>query len=74
MDVTAERADIDKKVSGKTVCTIFADAVRNWPDRTGRKRGIRRRARKPAVSRPFRIDRGETAVYPALAPSDCSKF
>ncbi|HET7465594.1 MAG TPA: long-chain fatty acid--CoA ligase [Candidatus Dormibacteraeota bacterium] len=33
MDVTAERADIDKKVSGKTVCTIFADAVRNWPDR-----------------------------------------
>src|SRR5437762_1589028 len=34
MDVTAERADIDKKVSGKTVCTIFADAVRNWPDRT----------------------------------------
>src|SRR5690242_16220232 len=34
MDVTAERADIDSKVSGKTVCTIFADAVRNWPDRT----------------------------------------
>src|SRR5256714_13573236 len=34
MDVTAERADIDRKVSGKTVCTIFADAVRNWPDRT----------------------------------------
>ncbi len=33
MDVTAERADIDRKVSGKTVCTIFADAVRNWPDR-----------------------------------------
>jgi long-chain acyl-CoA synthetase len=34
MDVTAERADIDRKVSGKTVCTIFADAVRSWPDRT----------------------------------------
>src|SRR3989440_765430 len=34
MDVTAERADIDRKVSGKTVCTIFADAVRNWPDKT----------------------------------------
>ncbi len=34
MDVTAERADIDRKVSGKTVCTIFADAVRDWPDRT----------------------------------------
>ena len=33
MDVTAERADIDRKVSGKTVCTIFADAVREWPDR-----------------------------------------
>ena len=34
MDVTAERAEIDRKVSGKTVCTIFADAVRNWPDKT----------------------------------------
>ncbi len=33
MDVTAERADIDRKVSGKTVCTIFADAVRAWPDK-----------------------------------------
>ena len=33
MDVTAERADIDRKVSGKTVCTIFADAVRNWGDK-----------------------------------------
>ena len=32
MDVTAERADIDRKVSGKTVCTIFADAVRERPD------------------------------------------
>ena len=27
MDVIAERNDIDKKVSGKTVCTLFADAV-----------------------------------------------
>ncbi|HEV2217992.1 MAG TPA: AMP-binding protein [Candidatus Dormibacteraeota bacterium] len=34
MDVTAERADIDRTVSGKTVCTIFADAVRNWPEKT----------------------------------------
>ncbi len=33
MDVTAERADIDVAVSGKTVCTIFADAVQRWPDR-----------------------------------------
>ena len=33
MDVTAERADIDVAVSGKTVCTIFADAVKSWPDR-----------------------------------------
>ena len=33
MDVTAERADIDAAVSGKTVCTIFADAARNWGDR-----------------------------------------
>ena len=33
MDVTAERADIDAAVSGKTVCTIFADAVGQWPDR-----------------------------------------
>ena len=33
MDVTAERADIDVAVSGKTVCTIFADAVKTWPDR-----------------------------------------
>jgi long-chain acyl-CoA synthetase len=33
MDVTAERADIDAAVSGKTVCTIFADAARNWADR-----------------------------------------
>ena len=33
MDVTAERADIDATVSGKTVCTIFADAARNWADR-----------------------------------------
>src|SRR5258707_15770396 len=27
MNVIAERNDIDKKVSGKTVCTLFADAV-----------------------------------------------
>ena len=33
MDVTAERADIDAAVSGKTVCTIFADAARKWGDR-----------------------------------------
>ena len=33
MDVTAERADIDAAVSGKTVCTIFADAAKNWADR-----------------------------------------
>ena len=32
MDVTAERADIDKKVSGKTVCTMFADAANKWGD------------------------------------------
>ena len=33
MDVTAERADIDASVSGKTVCTIFADAAKNWADK-----------------------------------------
>jgi long-chain acyl-CoA synthetase len=33
MDVTAERADIDAAVSGKTVCTIFADAAKNWADK-----------------------------------------
>jgi long-chain acyl-CoA synthetase len=33
MDVIAERAEIDKKVSGKTVCTLFADAVANWGER-----------------------------------------
>ncbi len=33
MDVTAERADIDQAVSGKTVPTIFADAAETWPDR-----------------------------------------
>ena len=33
MDVMAERADIDAAVSGKTICTIFADAARNWADR-----------------------------------------
>jgi len=34
MDVIAERAEIDKAVSGKTVCTVFADAVAKWGDRT----------------------------------------
>src|ERR1700694_264277 len=34
MDAIAERADIDKTVSGKTVCTLFADAVAKWGDRT----------------------------------------
>src|SRR5258708_12590007 len=33
MDVIAERADIDKTVSGKTICTIFADAEKQWGDR-----------------------------------------
>ena len=33
MDVTAERADIDAAVSGKTVCTIFADAAKSWADK-----------------------------------------
>ena len=33
MDVLAERADIDATVSGKTICTIFADAARKWGDR-----------------------------------------
>jgi long-subunit acyl-CoA synthetase (AMP-forming) len=33
MDVMTERADIDAVVSGKTVCTIFADAAKNWGDR-----------------------------------------
>jgi long-chain acyl-CoA synthetase len=32
-DVMAERAAIDKAVSGKTVCTIFSDAVAQWADR-----------------------------------------
>jgi len=35
MDVIAERADIDAAVSGKTVCTVFAEAVRNGA--TGRR-------------------------------------
>jgi long-subunit acyl-CoA synthetase (AMP-forming) len=30
MDVLAERAAIDAAVSGKTVCTLFADAVSRW--------------------------------------------
>jgi long-chain acyl-CoA synthetase len=33
MDVLAERAAIDAAVSGKTVCTAFADAVAKWGDR-----------------------------------------
>ena len=33
MDVIAERADIDATVSGKTICTVFADAVAKWGDR-----------------------------------------
>jgi long-chain acyl-CoA synthetase len=33
MDVIAERASIDSAVSGKTVCTLFADAVAKWGDR-----------------------------------------
>jgi long-chain acyl-CoA synthetase len=33
MDVMTERADIDAVVSGKTVCTIFADAAKKWGDR-----------------------------------------
>src|SRR5579864_2015269 len=33
MDVIAERASIDAAVSGKTVCTLFADAVSRWGDR-----------------------------------------
>ena len=33
MDVLAERAAIDKAVSGKTVCTEFASAVSKWGER-----------------------------------------
>ena len=33
MDAIAERADIDRKVSGKTICTVFADTVAKWGDR-----------------------------------------
>jgi long-chain acyl-CoA synthetase len=33
VDVLAERSAIDAAVSGKTVCTIFADAVDKWGDR-----------------------------------------
>ena len=33
MDAIAQRAEIDSVVSGKTVCTIFADAVAKWGDR-----------------------------------------
>lgn len=34
MDAIAERADIDRVVSGQTVCTLFADAVSRWGDRS----------------------------------------
>ncbi|HVS48295.1 MAG TPA: AMP-dependent synthetase/ligase [Candidatus Dormibacteraeota bacterium] len=34
MDVIAERAEIDRAVSGKTVCSLFADAVAKWGDRS----------------------------------------
>src|SRR6266851_5486437 len=33
MDVIGERSDIDAAVSGKTICTIFADAEKKWGDR-----------------------------------------
>ncbi len=33
MDVIAERTDIDNTVSGKTICTIFADAEKRWGER-----------------------------------------
>ena len=33
MDVNAERISIDQAVSGKTVCTVFADAASKWGDR-----------------------------------------
>jgi long-chain acyl-CoA synthetase len=34
MDVIAERSEIDAAVSGKTICTIFAEAVEKWGDRS----------------------------------------
>jgi long-chain acyl-CoA synthetase len=34
MDVITERADIDRAVSGKTVCTMFAEAVSKWGERS----------------------------------------
>src|SRR5207247_11305228 len=33
MDVLAERTAIDAAVSGKTVCTAFADAVAKWGEK-----------------------------------------
>ncbi|HEX7264792.1 MAG TPA: AMP-dependent synthetase/ligase, partial [Candidatus Dormibacteraeota bacterium] len=33
MDVIAERSDIDATISGKTICTIFAEAEAKWGDR-----------------------------------------
>ncbi|MEP6753402.1 MAG: AMP-dependent synthetase/ligase [Candidatus Dormiibacterota bacterium] len=32
MDVMTQRADIDAAVSGKTVCTIFGEAVKRWAE------------------------------------------
>ena len=32
MDVMTQRADIDAAVSGKTVCTIFGEAAKQWGD------------------------------------------
>src|SRR5947207_5988020 len=32
-DVIGERTAIDRAVSGKTVCTLFSDAVAKWGDR-----------------------------------------
>src|SRR4030081_3754570 len=34
MNVIAQRVEIDRAVSGKTVCTLFADAVAKWGDRS----------------------------------------
>jgi len=33
MDVLEERAAIDRAISSKTICTIFADAAKKWADR-----------------------------------------
>jgi long-chain acyl-CoA synthetase len=34
MDAVAQRAEIDAAISGKTICTIFADAAGRWGDRS----------------------------------------